>query len=61
MNGAALAKEARCWTIANSDPEIYNQPDQELFIGINEQTLSLDEPILEAPAYGIVLYRMELQ
>ena len=61
VNGAALAKEARCWTIANSDPEIYSQPDQELFIGIDEQTLSLDEPIVEAPAYGIVLYRMELQ
>ncbi|MBN2413091.1 alpha-N-arabinofuranosidase [candidate division KSB1 bacterium] len=49
------------WVIADADPEIYNEPDVEPRVVIKEESVRLSEPVLEVPAYGIALYRLELR
>ena len=49
------------WTITGTDPEIYNEPDKESRLDIEESFVRLSSTVLEAPAYGIVLYRIELR
>jgi len=53
--------KVRKWTIAHSDTEIYNEPDVEPRVVIEEGTIRLAEPVLEVPAYGIALYRLDLR
>ncbi|MDZ7262611.1 MAG: alpha-N-arabinofuranosidase [candidate division KSB1 bacterium] len=48
------------WTIAGSDPELYNAPDQTPNLVIKEEKATLTNDSVEVPAYGIVLVRVDL-
>jgi alpha-N-arabinofuranosidase len=59
--GFKLDKTITKWTIAGTDPEMYNEPDRPPKLVIKqEQTMPLTEDNVEALAYGILLVRLDL-
>jgi len=58
--GFKLDKTITKWTIAGTDPEMYNEPDRPPKLVIKQEQTPLTEDSVEAPAYGILLVRLNL-
>jgi alpha-N-arabinofuranosidase len=58
--GFKLDKKVIKWTIAGPDPEMYNEPDRPPKLVIKQEQMPLIGDSVNAPAYGILLARLDL-
>ncbi|UCD76060.1 MAG: hypothetical protein JSV91_03880, partial [Phycisphaerales bacterium] len=61
LSGVKIAREGARWVISHADPTAYNEPGAEPQVKIVQQRVADFAGRLEAPGYGIALYRFDLR